>query len=78
MSNNVFQFTGTQVRQTQNPEDNGFLIGYAAAIADIWRNDGTNHAEEVLNGSGITLEEFKQAGVEEYDLDALEEIYELI
>jgi hypothetical protein len=52
-------------------KNDGFLCGFAAAIGDACRSAD---AETVLIESGISLEEFKAAGVEEYDLDILREI----
>lgn len=72
---NVIEFTGTQVRLTKSPRDDGFLSGYAAAIADVRRNGGFIDAEVALNGSGLELCDFEAANVEEYDLEELVEIY---
>lgn len=53
--------------------ENHFLVGYAAAICDVWR--GGEDASSSLDQSGMVLEDFQRAGVEEYDLETLTEIY---
>lgn len=73
---NVLEFTGAQVRRTQNPEDNGFLIGYAAAIADVRRHGSFAVAELALQSTGFDLCDFEAVNVDEDDMDELEAIYE--
>lgn len=48
------------------------LQGMAAALAEIYRLHGcTVEIGDVLEGFGLTLDTFKRAGVESYDLDAI-------
>lgn len=68
----VLKFTGDTTRALEN-ESSDLLIGYAAAACDIWR--GGEDVTEVIKECGITLDGFKAAGVEEYDLETLVEIY---
>lgn len=49
-----------------------YLRGYAAALADLIRMHGIeSEARDAINGSGLTVEELKAAGVEDYDLDEI-------
>ena len=73
----VLAFTGKRYRDVPDDdlERNGFLLGYAAAIADVYRNSGQDYASEILLESGMTLEEFEDAGIEDYDLKTITKIY---
>lgn len=49
-----------------------FTCGYAAALAAVIRMyDQPTIVRNVMSGDGLTLKDFKKAGVEEFDLDIL-------
>jgi hypothetical protein len=49
-------------------------MGYAAALGDIIRvNDDPVQIREVMDGAGLSIEDLRQAGVEEFDLNEISE-----
>lgn len=51
-------------------------VGYAACLADLYRNNAQDHAEHLAAGTGLTLQDFIDAGVEEYDMQQIRKIYQ--
>lgn len=76
MSGNVVNFPRKKVVRDRSTAN--YLVGYAAGICDVYRNCGEYQAEGALRDSGISIEKFAAAGVEDYDLDTLEEIFKAI
>lgn len=55
--------------QPQTTERNEFVCGYAAALAALVRlRDMPTVARDIAQCDGLTLRNFKDAGVEEFDL----------
>jgi hypothetical protein len=53
-----------------------FLRGFAIALADMNRlHDAPVHVRDTIEGAGLTLADFKKAGVEEYDLKELRKAF---
>jgi hypothetical protein len=49
-----------------------WYMGYACALAGIWRNHHDAQAvEHAMKLDGVTLQQLCAAGVEAYDLDAI-------
>ena len=49
-----------------------FLAGFALALADINRlHDCPTYVVDTITGAGFTIADFKQAGVDDYDLKEL-------
>ncbi len=58
------------------PLGTDILQGIALALAEVHRSHGeATICLDVLKGHALTLNDFIDAGVEDYDLDALREIY---
>lgn len=50
-------------------ENKLFLRGFAVALADVMRLHGEEViVRDVLNEAGVTVDQLKRAGVEDYDL----------
>lgn len=73
----VVKFSGDMSRALQT-DASDFLVGYAAAACDIYRAGAQDYAEEAIKESGLQMDDFEVAGVEEYDLETLREIYDAI
>jgi len=53
-----------------------FLQGFAIALADMNRmHDNPVAVRDVIEGAGLTLNDFKRAGVENYDLRELRKAF---
>lgn len=52
-----------------------WICGYAAAIAGLIRDGERSAIKNLLTGDGLKLENFKKAGVEDYDLDEIKKIF---
>lgn len=49
-----------------------FMIGYAAALAEIIRlHQSEVEVADTVEGHGFTMSDFERAGVEDYDLEVL-------
>lgn len=70
METNVKQFP---TKFQGKPDQGTWLAGYAAGLADAKR--GGADIESLLSESGLTLQEFQDAGADEYDLEELKEIF---
>ncbi|MFG1300328.1 hypothetical protein V5F49_11095 [Xanthobacter sp. V3C-3] len=54
-----------------------FIAGFALALADINRlHDCPTYVADTIVGAGFTIADFRQAGVEEYDLAELRKCVE--
>lgn len=71
----VLKFTKTPVRPLSQETDlqNASLAGFAAGVCDSWRAGDTPQAPI---DSGINLEAFENAGIDEYDLEELKEMFQ--
>ena len=59
---------------TSNAE---FLQGFAIALADMDRmHDNPVAVRDTIEGAGLTIADFKKAGVEEYDLKQLRKAFQ--
>jgi hypothetical protein len=57
-------------------ENTDFLRGFAIALADLNRlHDQPTMVRDVIDGAGLTLADFKRAGVEPYDLKELRKAF---
>lgn len=54
--------------------DGSWLSGYAAGLADSSRNG--HDIGELLKDSGLMLEQFIQAGADEYDIEELQKSFQ--
>ena len=52
-------------------ERTAYIRGFAAACADVCRLHDPEIAFDAIQGAGLTIQDFKFAGVEDYDLDEL-------
>jgi hypothetical protein len=50
-----------------------FIIGFATACAELCRNGRGEQAEILMQEAGYSSVDFFNAGVDDYDLDALQE-----
>ncbi len=50
-----------------------FIIGFATACAELCRAGGSDSAEALMQEAGYSSVDFFNAGVDDYDLDALQE-----
>lgn len=55
---------------TEN-EKKHFIIGFATACAELCRNGRSDNAEFLMQEAGYSSVHFFNAGVDDYDLDAL-------
>jgi hypothetical protein len=54
-----------------------FLQGFGIALADMNRmHDQPVHVRDTIEGAGFTLDDFKRAGLEDYDLDELRKAFD--
>lgn len=54
-----------------------FLIGFGMALADLNRlHDEPVAVADTISGAGLTIADFKRAGMEEYDLKELRKCVE--
>lgn len=54
-----------------------FLRGFGIALADMNRmHDQPVHVRDTIEGAGFTLDHFKHAGLEEYDLAELRKAFD--
>lgn len=72
MNGNVVKFPSDV--QGENKENKDWLCGYAAGLADAAR-DGAD-VEGIIRGSGLTLDEFVEAGTDKYDLDEIRRFFD--
>lgn len=72
--NNVLKFP---TNYSGEDDTNVFLIGYAAGVCDVWRQTQDCGCVYTLQESGLDLEDFIEAGIEEYDLETLKETWVL-
>lgn len=56
-------------------DNSNFLIGYTAGLCDAYRQTGCSGCIYTLEESNMTYDDFVNAGVEEYDLETLREMY---
>lgn len=54
-----------------------FYRGFAAALASIARSGHGSLAVDAMKTNGVTLEDFKRADVDSFDLNPLSEAWEL-
>ena len=55
---------------------NARLMGWASAVADGYRMHGCcTTVKDLMNASGITVDDLKKAGVEDYDLKMIKRVY---
>lgn len=65
MKNNIVKFP----TNFKGDDKGTWLAGYAAGLADAARNGAD--IEQLLSDSGLTAEEFYDAGADEYDMEDL-------
>ena len=70
MTNNVKKFP---TKYEGKPDQGTWLAGYAAGLADAKR--GGADIEDLLNESGLTLQEFIDAGADEYDIEEIKGLF---
>ena len=73
--NNVLKFP---TNYSGEDDTKTFLIGYAAGVCDVWRQTQDYGCVYTLEQSGMSLQDFIEAGIEDYDLETLEEIWRLV
>lgn len=57
-------------------ENDEFLRGFAIALADMNRmHDNPVAVRDTIEGAGLTIADFKKAGVEQYDLRELRKAF---
>ena len=67
MKNNIIKFPK---KGNVLHNDHLWFCGYAAALADCIRNNGL--CDDVLLQSGISIDQLRKYGADEYDLEELE------
>lgn len=67
MPDNIIDFP----RTFEGPRTNDWLAGYAAGLADAGRNG--HDIAELLRDSGLPIEQFAEAGADEYDLEEIKQ-----
>jgi len=73
MAKNILKFP-TDFGGADKTQEGSWLAGYAAGVADAKR--GGADCFDLIRDSGLSLQDFIDAGADEYDIDDIKDLFE--